>query len=58
MGRVIFYDEADKTNLFGQLDDQEEGKESLGITVLENHLFKAPIFKQRLPETDFLLVRQ
>ncbi|KAL4466822.1 hypothetical protein ABPG74_010419 [Tetrahymena malaccensis] len=58
LGRVVFYDDNDKTNLFGQLDDQEEGKESLGITVLENHLFKAPIFKQRLPETDFLLVRQ
>ena len=30
----------------------------MGMTIIENDLYRAPVFKQKLPETDFLLVRK
>ena len=36
---------------------QITSKEHLGVLTMENNLFKVPIFKQKLPKTDFLLVR-
>lgn len=43
----------DKIPLIGQLTD--EG--IIGVSILENDLFKVPIYKQKAPKTDFLLVK-
>ncbi|CAK63292.1 unnamed protein product (macronuclear) [Paramecium tetraurelia] len=50
---IRFLDKNQAIPLQGQLTDER----FIGIAVIENDLYRAPIFKQKLPVTDFLLVR-
>ncbi|CAD8107723.1 unnamed protein product [Paramecium primaurelia] len=53
IGQIRFLDKNGAIPLQGQLTDER----LIGIAVIENDLYRAPIFKQKLPITDFLLVR-
>ncbi|CAK78433.1 unnamed protein product (macronuclear) [Paramecium tetraurelia] len=53
IGQIRFLDKNGTIPLQGQLTDER----FIGIAVIENELYRAPIFKQKLPATDFLLVR-
>jgi len=47
-------DEKEKIPLIGSLTD----KKIVGLAIIENNIFHAPVFKHKLPATDFLLVRK
>lgn len=52
-GSIYFLRNNEKIPLIGQLVDEQ----NLGILILENNLFNVSVFKQKIPTTDFLLVR-
>ena len=52
-GSLYFLKNNEKLPLIGQLLDEKH----FGLTVLENNLFNVAVFKQKLPKTDFLLVK-
>jgi len=52
-GSISFLDETKNIPLIGQLTKEN----FVGITVLDNNLFYAPIFIHKAPETDFVMVR-
>lgn len=51
-GSINFMDEKQSIPLIGQLTNDK----FIGITILENNLYYAPIFVHKAPETDFVLV--
>jgi len=52
-GSISFLDEKQSLPLIGQLTNDK----FIGVTVIDNNMFYAPIFIHKAPETDFVLVR-
>ena len=53
-GQIQFLGKNEFLPTQGQLTDEM----IIGLTILENDLYRAPVYKQKLLETDFLLVRR
>lgn len=53
LGAVKFLEPSEEIPLKGQLIDES----IIGVSVIENDLFVAPIYIQRAPKTDFILVK-
>lgn len=53
LGEDVGMSREEKLPILGQLTK----KDNLGLTILENNMYKLPVFKQKPKKTDFVLVR-
>lgn len=52
-GEQIFLNKGEKIPILGQLTNSKH----IGITILENNMYRMPVFKRKARKTDFVLVR-